>query len=302
MKRVFPALRGWGELSLCGGRRIEPGVERKAFVEQAKQCLRDGSVSVALEFARQAYQMDPTDEEVLCVLGAALSYAERDEEAEEVFSRAVSLYPRSAKAHYNLAVHYYRWGRKERAWELARKALSLAPLHSGVRNLLRLLEEEQKLPPVREEPHPPLGSSPPPVPPGGRSTERSPELQLPHSPHLFGFIEALGSKWDGILLTLFALSVVAWIWVVAERITGGLPLGTLPEEFSAIWMMAWLLWLGWAVTLVVDMLDRRPNAIAVFFGVGGLLAGVGWCCLPAMMIAVLCFGAYYLSSREKVRF
>jgi tetratricopeptide (TPR) repeat protein len=283
-------------------------VERKAFVEQAKQCLREGSVLVALEFARQAYEMDSEDEEVLCVLGAALSYADRNEEAEETLLRAVALHPKSVKSRYNLAVHYYRWGRKEEAWQYARTALELDPGHERLRNLVRLLEEERKLPPVQEAPSSLLESSAPSPspssPPRGEGERRSEVSALPRSPHLFGFIEDWGSKWDGSLWGFFVLWAMLYFWVFIDRLVRGfrwdmsdlLDMRWAPVE----WLMGvmWVLWVG---MLVVDMIDRRPNALAVFFGVGAILSVVGWCCLPAMAVGGLCFVIYYLSSRERIK-
>lgn len=175
---------------------------------------------MALEFACQAYEIEPNSEEVLCVLGTALSHAGQDEEAEETFFRTASLFPKSAKARYNLAVHYYRWGRKEEAWEYVRSAWQLAPLHPGVRDLLPLLEEERKLPPVKEAPVDVSVSSS--TQPGIVSeTGEKADLLLPRAEHLNPVMQAWGPKWDAGLWVSFVLWMGLSFWLMVELVSQG---------------------------------------------------------------------------------
>ncbi|HQR21546.1 MAG TPA: type IV pilus biogenesis/stability protein PilW [Burkholderiaceae bacterium] len=112
----------------------------RARVELAAGYFRNGQVSVALEEARRAAQIDPTSAEAYGLLG--LIYTELDDtrEAEANFQRALQLDPANPDINNNYGWVLCRGGREQEAMPYFQRALrdplyatpSLANLNAGM--------------------------------------------------------------------------------------------------------------------------------------------------------------------------
>lgn len=247
---------------------------REAFIAQARDCLKNGQFFEAASFAEQAVEMAPNEFDAHLILGAAWSNMDRPDEAADAFLAAVRLNPNSAKCHYNLAVHFYRYGWKEEALAAAKKALGLEESYRPARQLILQIEKERRTPEIRtfapgsQSVAPPImaGSVGRVAPAWVRQDYYSPSQAAPRSRipfigrHRLLWVAALLSlagglvvvnvlrieSWAGLLLGLvFAVSMFLEVW---ERRPpgGGLALAILavvfllPQRSSPLASIVWV--------------------------------------------------------------
>lgn len=219
---------------------------REAFVKQARECLKNGQFQEAASFAEQAAELDSKNPDAYMILGAALSKAERPDEAADAFRHALQINPNSAKAHYNLAVHFYRYGWRTEASREAAKARELDGGHQPTKALIQRIENEARTPELKVY----MPGSPMVAPPvTGLGPERSvpswvaSDFYVPNAGALdqfIPFVARLGRWWDGLMLALILVMVM--ISVISRD--------------SVMTAVVFTLFLAATIT---DLMNRRPG-------------------------------------------
>lgn len=270
-----------------------------AFVKQARACIAGGHFDDAVQFARQAVELAPHDPDALTALGAALSKAEMPQEATEALTEAVRLDPNSAKRRYNLATHYYRFGWKDEAKAELARALKLDPNYGKAKELLRRIELDRWRPPTKwyRTPDPSALQNRP--PPHTSADGFQVWGQIPRKRHSFDFIERLGVFWDVILVSVFTAYTALMVVMIAEMISRSLDAAYQALSGTHAYGIVWLLF---AVTWVMDLLDRRPSAQYVSLAVLGIVLTVPLCLLAFLpVLGTITFVVYLIGSRREAR-
>lgn len=285
------------------------GDRAKAFSEQAQACLRSGRFEDAVEFARQAVELQPSPS-AFALLGAALSQSEKPDEANDAFEQAAKLEPKSAKHQYNLAANCYRFGWKAQAARFAKTALTIDPNHAKARALSERLEKENQV--VKTVYNPDLTrttgpEAPPVITPGGTAVQspvwayQPPIIQFKHS---IQWVEKMGNGWDGLLWGTYALQTILFIALYTMRFETFDSQGTSAFlDFGSgggmagisllLWMILTLLW-------IVDLVDRRPSGnylVAAIFGMFLTLPFLMSCMAP--IFGVFLFPIYMIGTRAR---
>ncbi len=124
-------------LAGCAGARTAPKADttgaRKAL---AQELLRRGDAAAAFPIVDALYHESPHDAEVLTLRGSVYRRQKLPKEAEADFREAVSVAPRYAPAHAQLAVLLDEQGRAGEALEHHRRAAQLDPKDAGYLNNL----------------------------------------------------------------------------------------------------------------------------------------------------------------------
>lgn len=133
------------------------------LIDSASQALNRGDFETALSLARDAIGEQPASADAFVVLGIAHANLGNAADADAALRYAAQLAPDSARAHYNLATHLYRTGRREEAATAVEAALRADPMHPASRDLRKLLESERvdplhlesplEAPPVQQAPN-----------------------------------------------------------------------------------------------------------------------------------------------------
>ena len=113
-------LNAWGQGS--------PGA---SAYDQAATLLQQGKVAEAEGVLRAELQAHPKDAHELDLLGTVLDTEKRFEDAEEIYSRAVSIAPDSPSLLNNLGNHYAMRGQIERARAAYSRVVGLDPHHTN---------------------------------------------------------------------------------------------------------------------------------------------------------------------------
>lgn len=273
-------------------------IDRKAeFIEQARSCLKNGQFGEAVEFARQAVDLDPKDPNALTVLGAALSRCDMPDEAQEMFELAIRFEPNNAKHRYNLAAHLYRFGWKSESRSVLNEAIALDPDYGKAKDLIRRIEQDWLQPPeLRYQGGNPTAE--PAAPPVQVHPENfyHPTIAF-KKPHQIQFIERMGRLWDVTLIALFAINMVLMIVELSYLISS--PLQSTFDRLSSatLYMLSWFLLTG---AWVIDLMDRRPAQAYVALGVLGILLLFPICLIAFVpLLGSIMFLAYLVGSRKE---
>ncbi|MCH8275707.1 MAG: tetratricopeptide repeat protein, partial [Armatimonadetes bacterium] len=247
--------------------------------------------------------------------------------------KAIRAAPRSAKVHYNLAAHYYRFGRKQEAMDAAMRALDVDSQHPAGRRLVRLMEQERR-PPARggpasapaARPFPgsamapevaqPVTAAAEPARPAAESLQSPAAQWAPtvHRPadirkprHALPFIESLGAGWPVILWGLFAGQTASMLYLFQQSLMGS-GLSDLPGDIFfgqgagllAAALMYMLFWFLWIVAWVTDLVHARPAPVVLTIAIAGLVGSLPFCLfMYSPLLSALLFPVYFLVSRGR---
>ncbi len=240
---------------------------RDQFIKQARECLKNRQYVEASEFAQQAVEIDPNSGDAYMLLGASLSNADVPDEAADALMAAIRINPTSAKARYNLAVHFYRNGWKNEAYETAKLALSLDDRHAPSRELLRQIEAE------RSSPEPQMFRPGAPLVPPSAVAATDPRI-VPAWVSSDYYLPVSGSGEHRVAL-IHKAPIVWAIWVFALLAACVVFAFRRGHESWAptAYALTYLFWLGSAI---IEFLDQRPTAMLATLGaLSALLVGSG---------------------------
>lgn len=300
--------------------------QAKQFLDQATQSLQSGQFQQALDLVDQAIALHETNSEAHILRGIALSQTGQPDAATDAFRRALMLSPHSAKAYYNLAVHYYSLGRKPEALEMAREAVRSDSQHAGAKDLVARIESEGQpsqdvVAPRLDDPLKPGEPQPISQAPTGMQGPGPVSPQQPMSPyqtppggyyrpgyetsgvHSLQFVANMGKTWDTIawvlvvsLLAIFVVSLILNLGMYMEMFNnpeafqrmGALGMGTTAAQLilSIVGILARLAALVW---MIMELSDRRGNWLWLLPYILCCCCGVDW----------LVMGIYLLAGRQK---
>ena len=104
---------------------------------------QDGRLKKALEEYEKAFQWGKDERRILNNLAVIHANLGKEEKAEEIIKRVLTINPKNAIAHHNLGTIYKKMGETEKAKEEYKKALELNSKHlSTIINLSSLYESE----------------------------------------------------------------------------------------------------------------------------------------------------------------
>lgn len=264
--------------------------EAQEFYRQAVQALQDNQFERAVELADKALGLEPIYGDALMIKGIALARSGQPDAATTAFRTAIANEPANPKAYYNLATHLYQIGNKVEAQTMAGEALRLDPRHGAARDLITLIEQEQRaasevVAPPPSEPNPYAES------PYARRGYQQPR-------HAIAFVEALGAKWMTLGWVLVVASAVililsfvqlgpALIDMFSQMASNpdavdpnALQVNTNPllQFFGYALPLASLIW------MVMDLADRRGNWLWMIPFVLCCCCGLSWIVQPIYML------------------
>jgi tetratricopeptide (TPR) repeat protein len=270
---------------------------RTEFADQARACLRNGQISEALGFARQALELAPTDTDSLTVLGAALSRADMPDEATEVLEKATKIEPGNPKHRYNLAAHLFRFGWKEEAQRHVSVALDLDPDYGKAKELLRRIERDQQTPPLMRFNTPSGGSVTEAPPVQTTPTDTFFPTRPPRPKHSVALLARLGKAWDLIFIGIFAIQAGFMAFALSSMFELGLEptydalSGTTPYTGA---------WLAFTIAYILDLFDRRPSGSYVILAVMTILLTTPVSLLAFLpLLGAVMFAAYMIGTRKE---
>lgn len=287
------------------------------FIDQATQSIQGQRFSEALELLDQAIAIEPDNADATLLRAICLSQTGQPVAANDLFGRAISLAPTSAKAHFNFAVHLYAQGMKREALQEARAALELDPQHASARDLSTRIEAEFQQPVQGEYTAPPNNAAPgapgglPPQPFANQPPAVQPQQYYQQGyeagpVHTIGFVEKLGKNWTLIGWGLAAISLLGLIFSILlympifqmAMATAGSNPNANPaanqEQMvhqvrqSAFYIPAMMTFYGsWLLIVaytIIDIIDRRGHFVWLLLQVPCTCCGCGFISMPLYML------------------
>ena len=308
--------------------------QAKQFLDQAVNSLRNQQFETAIDFARQAVDLDPQSADAYGVLGIALSRANRPDEATEALQKAIQATPSSAKAYYNLAAHFYAIGEKRDALSIAQEAVRCDPSHKAASDLANRIEQETRTEaapymtsageegrspydygtPTGERPQAPQQPASPYVRPP-QATHYHPAQYL-RPKHALRWIENMGAGWPIIAWTLLVIQAVTFFYLKVWEADNTAQLERLSEQSDSleaqkqiidmfmrevmvpglIYISVWFLWLA---VWIIDLIDLRPSAGLLTLSIVAMVISLPCCYgIYTPVVSIVMFIIYMLVSRK----
>lgn len=269
-------------------------------VSRASEFIQSGDYVAAVEEARSALAIEPTNIDAMSVLGIALSRSGRWAEAEVALRQAVANRA-DALTHYNLAAHLFAAGKLEAAGEHARSALQYDPAHEASAALLRNIDYQRS-----QQPQQPMGPAPQARPVYGPS----PQPAAPEPPRPFGFIQSLGWAWVVLGAFLVFAQLVTRGLLIVRLAELGVGSGGASEAEELAMVQDFMtqsagLLIGYGVWFfliacwwILDYAHQRQPRLLAFTIIGILDAAILGCCTYGVLTLAM-FVTYLILSRKK---
>lgn len=240
---------------MSAARRLVP------LLRAAATAIGEGKYEEGLISADEAIEASQNSAEAWVARAVCLSRLDRAGEADEAFGKAAVASPRSEHVHYSLAVHLYRCGRLEDAFDEVQTAVFLSPHRAENIKLRMQIAKDLGIDPNKQR----KGAKPIPE-----------EVVAAADEHSLTWLVKLEPTWTyamwGLsLVSLIALGLMAGLFF---KIYGGRPI------VDAVGVIGYLGNFGGLIVGIIDVADRRRSLFWLVLFVICAVFGLTFISLP----------------------